>query len=149
MNEPTEAQIKKFWIGIFGKDGVEFGTTVGGELVCYRRTKWIEEDEEWGIEVIPRMDSLEFIGFLFKYAVPVAIDRIMAEQECSSDLAYAMLFKKWLRKLELDIPNHEGTLYWTIWEVINEKGTDMRLHSLILRLSCPELTHTKIRCGVC
>jgi hypothetical protein len=41
----------------------------------------------------------------------------MSEQECSSDLAYAILFKKWLQKLELDIPNHEGTLYWTIEEI--------------------------------
>ena len=68
--KPTDAQIKEFWIGVFGKEGVEFGTVVDGEVVCYRRTIWIEADEEWGIEVIPRTDSLEFLGYLFRHAVP-------------------------------------------------------------------------------
>ena len=54
------------------------------------------------------------LNFLFAYAVPKAIDVIMRQQGCSSDIAYAILFNKWLRKLELDIPNHAGTLFWTI-----------------------------------
>ena len=96
--EPTEAQIKEFWEWC--------GFTISGDWAYlnspYRRG-------------IPSVD----LNNLFKYAVPKAIDKIMAGQECSSDLAYAILFKKWLQKLELDIPNHEGTLFDTIWEVIN------------------------------
>ena len=41
----------------------------------------------------------------FRQLVPRAIDEIMAEQECSSDVAYAILFQKWLQELELIIPN--------------------------------------------
>ena len=77
---------------------------------------------EWcGTEGINYYEGIESLGFLFKYAVPKAIDKIMSEQECSSDLAYAILFKKWLRKLELDIPHHETTLFWAIYEVIHGK----------------------------
>jgi len=41
----------------------------------------------------------------FKWLVPKAIEKVMAEQECSSDVAYTILFKKWLQELELIIPN--------------------------------------------
>jgi hypothetical protein len=75
--------------------------------------------EGWDYTAFPQFAHYPDIDLnnLFKYAVPVTIDKIMSEQECSSDLAYAILFKKWLQKLELDIPNHEGTLYWTIEEI--------------------------------
>ena len=67
--KPTDEQIKGFYTKIL--DGkVEFGTIVNCEIACYRRTTWNKEDEEWNIEVIPRTDSLEYPGWLFKYAVP-------------------------------------------------------------------------------
>ena len=58
----------------------------------------------------------------FKWLVPKVIDIIMAEQECSSDLAYAILFKKWLQELELDIPHYAPTLCPTIEKLI-DRGT--------------------------
>ena len=116
---PTDKQIQWFWEQIFGKEGVEFGkTAIDRKLVCYRRTKWIEVDEEYDIEVIPNTESLEFFGYLFEYAVPVWIDKIMAEQGCSSDLAYAIMFKKWLEELELDIPHAAETLFRAIYKAL-------------------------------
>jgi len=35
----------------------------------------------------------------------------IAEQQCSSDLAYAILFKKWLQELELDMPHPALALF--------------------------------------
>ena len=58
----------------------------------------------------------------FKWLVPKAIDRIMTEQECSSDLAYAILFKKWLQELELDIPQHAPTLCLAIEKLIDKEA---------------------------
>lgn len=55
----------------------------------------------------------------FKHLVPKAIDKIMADQECSSDLAYAILFKKWLQELELDIPHCAPTLCLAIEKLID------------------------------
>ena len=53
---PTKEQW--FWEQIFGKDGVEFGETISGKLVYYRRTRWIEADEEWGIgKTLPQLYS--------------------------------------------------------------------------------------------
>ncbi len=58
---------------------------------------------------------------IFKWLVPLAIDKIMSDQECSSDLAYAILFKKWLQELELDIPYHAPTLCLAIEKLIEEE----------------------------
>ena len=55
----------------------------------------------------------------FKWLVPKAIDKIMAEQECNSDFAYAILFKKWLQKLELMIPKATLALCLAIKKVID------------------------------
>lgn len=63
---------------------------------------WLEPDGR------PRYMLPDFttdLNALFKYAVPKWIGKIMTEQECSSDLAYAILFKKWLQELELNIPH--------------------------------------------
>ena len=58
----------------------------------------------------------------FEWLVPEVIDMIMAEQECSSDLAYAILFKKWLQELELDIPNYAPTLCLAIEKLIDSEA---------------------------
>ena len=69
----------------------------------------------WGTK-----DKQEWVNFTqsldacFKWLVPIAIDKIMAEQECSSDVAYAVLFKKWLQELELIIPKAALALCKTI-----------------------------------
>ena len=97
--KPTVEQSKEFW---------ERWGLKQNEALCW------EYEGKYVSTIIPDTH----LNNLFKYAVPKAIDKIMAEQECSSDLAYAILFKKWLQKLELDIPNHEGTLFWTLGEMI-------------------------------
>ncbi len=58
-------------------------------------------------EEVPPVD----LNNLFKCAVPKAIDVIMAKQECSSDVAYAILFKKWLQELEFDMTHPSNTLF--------------------------------------
>lgn len=58
----------------------------------------------------------------FKRLVPVAIDKIMAEQRCSSDVAYAILFKKWLQELELIIPDAALALCLAIEKLIDEEA---------------------------
>ena len=58
---------------------------------------------------------------LWKYAVPTVIDRIMTEQECSSDVAYGILFKKWLQELELNIPHAALALFWAIYKCLGGK----------------------------
>ena len=92
----------------------------GKEMWNYERYKetnaWWEAPNGRRFKDLP--DFTQSLDACFKWIVPKVIDKIMAEQECSSDLAYAVLFKKWLQKLELDIPNHEGTLFWAIWEVL-------------------------------
>jgi hypothetical protein len=107
--EPTQEQRKKFWecCGLF--EVPKYG---GSD---YSETLWQYPDRSHH-DKLPPID----LNNLFQYAIPKAIDKIMSEQACSSDLAYAILFKKWLYKLEIDIPNHEGTLFWTIYAVMEE-----------------------------
>lgn len=107
MKEPTQVECEGFlrWCGC-RPDEIDASTWVcpdGGRYSNYSG--------------LPTID----LDFLFKYAVPIAIDKIMAEQECSCEVAYAILFKKWLQKLELDIPNHERTLFYAIQEVIHDR----------------------------
>ena len=108
-SQPSESEIKEIWewCGLTTKSDNEltYWYRPDGSLIGYGYNNWCPEPD---------------LNNLFRYAVPVFIKKIMAEQECSSDVAYAILFKKWLQKLELDIPNHEGTLFWAIWEVIKK-----------------------------
>ena len=69
----------------------------------------------------PDLNSIEALGYLFKYAVPVYIDKVMVEQECSSDMAYAILFKKWLQELELDIPHAATALFKVLYKALGGK----------------------------
>ena len=66
-------------------------------------------------------DFTHSLDACFKWLVPPAIDRIMAEQECSSDIAYAILFKKWLQELELIIPKAALALCLAIKKLIDMK----------------------------
>jgi len=61
---------------------------------------------------------------LFRWAIPLAIDKIMAEHECSSDIAYAILFKHWLEELQLDIPHAANTLFLVVYLVMKEAKTE-------------------------
>ena len=65
------------------------------------------------------IDFTESLDACFKWLVPEAIDKIMSEQECGSDLAYDILFKKWLWKLELIIPKAALALCQAIGELID------------------------------
>ena len=58
----------------------------------------------------------------FKWLVPITIDKIMSDQGCSSDVAYAILFKKWLQELELIIPEAALALCLAIKKMILTKG---------------------------
>ena len=126
MNKPTDEQIKEFYVKIL--DGkVEFGTIVNGEIVCYRRTTWDKEDEEWNIEVIPRTDSLEYLGWLFKYAVPklqdmgYQIDIVCFEHKgfdvCIFNVIQDIKDHKLHRDDDLTL-----VLFWAIYEVLGGKG---------------------------
>ena len=109
--KPAKKQEIEFWKGC-GFERIDYLDTSG--KVC--ATHWAHLLAiGGGSALLPDPD----LNNLFRLAVPVAIEKIMTEQECSSDAAYAILFQKWLQKLELDIPNYEGTLFWAIWEVIN------------------------------
>ncbi|KKN53792.1 hypothetical protein LCGC14_0598850 [marine sediment metagenome] len=66
----------------FGKDGVTYGHIIGETLVIYRRTKWIEVDEEWGIEVLEVFT--ESLDACFKWLVPKAV-RLLGNTDLSSD----------------------------------------------------------------
>ncbi|KKM93459.1 hypothetical protein LCGC14_1208100 [marine sediment metagenome] len=109
--EPTQEQRREFWEWCGGKlipHGEEDGCPAHFEF----------NDKGW-IFVTDRID----LNNLFKYAVPKAIDKIMYEQECSSDLAYDILFKKWLQELQLDMPNYEGALFHVLSAVmVKEEG---------------------------
>ena len=116
IDKPTQEQIKEFWIGIFGKDGVEFGTVVNGEVVCYRRTEWIEADEEWGIEVIPRSDSLEFMGYLFEHAVPKVREHL---KKTAKPRSFARMMIAWIGDI-LRGKDPALALFWAIREVVKK-----------------------------
>ena len=109
-NQPTKERIKEFWLlcGLtfknFPKDN---------------ETRWYFNGEclgTWSFGDLPALT----LDNLFEYAIPKAIDKLMLpeEQGCSCEVAYAIIFKKWLQNLECDIPNHAATLFWAIWEII-------------------------------
>ncbi len=114
---PTDEQIKEFWekVGQYKECGYCKGT---GRIYDFPPQNIYHQCRACNGNGCfrPPID----LDNLFQYAMPKVIEMIMAEQECSSDLAYAILFKKWLQKLELDIPNHEGTLFEVCWEVIKD-----------------------------
>ena len=58
---------------------------------------------------------------LWEYVVPVFIDKIMAEQKCSSDVAYAILFKRWLQELKLNMTEPADSLFSVIFKALGGK----------------------------
>ena len=116
--QPTQEQIKKLW----EKCGLCYHNLIPAydylKTACKKCGAKFEN-----IYNVPYPPQDADLNNLFKYAVPKVIDKIMAEQGCSSDVAYDILFDKWLQKLQLDIPNHVGTLFQTIWEVIHGENT--------------------------
>ena len=93
MNEPTKEQQQWLW----EKCGFKH-TNSPNEFI---RRNWWTNPEHHCESHLPDLD----LNNLFKYAVPIWIEKIMAEQECSSDVAYEILFKKWLQELQLNIPH--------------------------------------------
>ena len=76
--------------------------------------------EKCGFNIHPTQFVFPVIDLnnLFRWAVPLAVDKIMVEQDCSSELAYAILFKKWLQQLELNIPHATDSLFRALQEVL-------------------------------
>ena len=93
-------------------------------IQCYYKDEVNDGIEAW---ICPPdgEKTIAFYGltleFLFQYAVPKVIDVIMAQHECSSDVAYAILFQKWLQELELNIPRHADTLKVAIGKILEVK----------------------------
>ncbi|MBU1173271.1 MAG: hypothetical protein KKD44_27205 [Proteobacteria bacterium] len=103
----TDEQKIEFWKG-WGVPCVKcgkwsYGTTLVDKCCCH-------SPEYPGVD----------LNNLFRWAVPLVIDKIMLKQECSSDVAYAILFKKWLQELQLNIPYAADTLYEALKEVMKK-----------------------------
>ncbi|KKM70248.1 hypothetical protein LCGC14_1442670 [marine sediment metagenome] len=103
MTEISKERIKKFW---------EQCGFVHWKGSLY----WYPDDT--GAKRLPPVTGYEALAPLFKYAVLLAIDKIMAEQECSSDVAYAILFDKWLQELVLIIPEVATALFLVLERVL-------------------------------
>jgi len=114
-SQPSESEIKEFWESC-GFKQLEPGR--GG--YHYQNTKkvwnWLPPSEVERHKSIPFLPSIN-LDSLFKYAVPNVIDKIMAEGGCSSDVAYEILFKKWLQELQLNIPHATLALFWVLSEL--------------------------------
>ena len=98
MNQPTYKQIREFW------EWCGFTNIRGERELCL-----YPEDKGTGrYNYLPTID----LNSLFKWAVPVAIKAIMIESECDKELAYAILFKRWLQ-----IGYDALALFWALWKV--------------------------------
>lgn len=95
MSEPTKEQQRKLW----EKCGV---------VKIKRGWKFPNGD------VLIDQDPVIDLNNLFKWAVPIAIKEIMVEQECDKELAFAILFKKWLHK-----GFDEVALFWVLYEALD------------------------------
>ncbi len=119
MNIPTKKKVKEFWEACgFKYDKYDFVSSLSSEL-NHTIEGWLSPeagnkepyDDKYFSSTLPDID----LNNLFKYAVPVAVKKIMVEQECSEGLAYEILFKKW---------QQEGfnalALFWATSKVIKE-----------------------------
>ena len=104
MTEQNKEKLKRFW------EWCGFEDIFEGDTGAYY---WRAPNGDAGAD-LPPTD----LNNLFKYAVPRAIEKIMAKDGDSSDYAYEILFNKWLRKLQLDMEHPADTLLQTIWQVI-------------------------------
>lgn len=104
-DKPTQEELKKFW------EWCGFRLDDGGDFKWWYKP----EGDHLPLGEEPALD----LNNLFQNAVPKAIDRIMIEQDgCSSDVAYAVLFKRWLAELELDMQHPDLTLYKVLRQVM-------------------------------
>ena len=121
--KPTDEQIKRLWETC----GLRWFWNHNPECRCgavdddSKRSWHFLKDGEWHLATRfwhedMSIDSLEYLGILFKYAVPKVVVKICFEQECSIQLAYAILFKRWLQKLEDDFTKPEIALFWACYK---------------------------------
>lgn len=82
---------------------------------------WIDPDGNCCTFIERQYNFTQSLDACLKHLVPKAIDEIMAEHKCSSDVAYAILFKKWLQELELIIPKAALALCLAIEKMIGGK----------------------------
>ena len=123
QEEPTQEQIKEFWEWCGFTHFIVEDIPWHKKPEDYQRIYWYANNHWIYPNGSKQKDPPPIdLNSLFKYAVPKAIDKIMLPQEqgCSCEIAYAIIFKKWLQYLELDIPNHVTTLFWVIWGVIKK-----------------------------
>jgi len=104
MNEPTQEQIKEFWEWCGFKD-VHTGE-FSGDIIGF-----------WEDELIhtPGPDNLEYLGFLFKYAIPNGCQQIIFQPDCYCGMTVNDVLYEATGKSEA------LSLFWAIWEVLNDK----------------------------
>jgi len=76
------------------------------------------------IRALPDIDSLEFLGFLFKYAVPKAVKALQERSKAitpplqiSEVTAFRELMELWLAENPIQF-GFEVTLFWTIYKAL-------------------------------
>lgn len=91
------------WAGIECRKVKIHDKQIGGEFEGFdwEKEMYIFPDGSMSKE----LNFTQSLSACFEWLVPLVIDKIMGEQGCSSDVAYAILFKKWLQELELIIPD--------------------------------------------
>jgi len=105
---------KEFW-ELCGFQDVQYVDAKGNPMPgCIHH---VSPDGSWGKGWYPPID----LNNLERYAIPKAIDVIMARHECSSDVAYAILFREWLQELELNIPHLADTLKEAVGKILEVK----------------------------
>ncbi len=119
MIEPTQEQIREFWKhwGLVHINNPVQEVTNSCEAMCLDRlvNGWYKPDYSNARSELITLKDVPIIDFnnLFKYAVPIVIERIMKERECNEEDAYDILFLKWLQN------GHDvHALFWAIWKVI-------------------------------
>lgn len=112
MDKPTEAQREEFWEWC--------GFTTGPFAPQYSTPE--EPDPEYVYD--PEGKECEFppidLNNLFKYAVPLAITKLMDKNVWTERRAIHYLFQAW----EIEYSNNkvfEDALFWVLWQVKEEK----------------------------
>ena len=121
MKTISKQKVKKLadWAGFVYKDVHNPNCHCGAIVMCLVAPDGTELPEWMVGGGMP--DLTTDLSACFRWLVPKAIDKIMAEQGCSRDVAYAILFKKWLQELELIIPEAALALCLAILKLIDEE----------------------------
>jgi len=111
--EPTKEEIKRFWEYwgfVFEEHNSRFEhwwTYFAPEDMLL---EWHEKHQKTGF---PPLD----LNSLFRYAVPKAIDKIMARLDWSRNAAFNILFSNWRHELKNDLEYPALALFWALEKV--------------------------------